>query len=97
MKHLHSLGIVMGRTGQTCCGKRVKLFDFALTEDADCPACRTHAERYARAIGYALDTDNPGPTGLGADVDVTIQPTKKPGAVHVWCSRGYYFAEGATE
>lgn len=59
--------------------------------------CAHHAARYGRAIGYAIDTDNPGPTGLGADVDVTIQPTKKPGAVHVWQSRGFYFAEGATE
>lgn len=59
--------------------------------------CAHHAARYGQAIGYAIDTDNPGPTGLGADVDVTIQPTKKPGAVHVWQSRGFYFAEGATE
>ena len=42
-----------------------------------------HAARYGQAIGYAIDTDNPGPTGLGADVDVTIQPTKKPGASHI--------------
>ncbi len=50
-----------------------------------------------RAMGYPLDLENPGPTGLGADVDVTIQPTRKPGAVHVWNSQGFYFAEGATE
>jgi hypothetical protein len=55
--------------------------------------CAHHAERYARAIGYPIDTDNPCPTGLGADVDVTIQPTKKPGAVHVWQSRGFYFKQ----
>lgn len=59
--------------------------------------CAHHAERYGRAIGYRIDTGSPGPTGLGADVDVTIQPTKKPGAVHVWNSRGFYFAEGETE
>lgn len=60
-----------------------------------CPA--HHAARYAMAIGYPIDTDNPCPTGLGADIDVTIQPTKKPGAVHVWNSAGFYYAEGATE
>lgn len=59
--------------------------------------CAHHAARYGRAIGYPIDTDNPGPAGLGADIDVTIQPTKKPGACHVWQSRGFYFAEGATE
>jgi len=59
--------------------------------------CAHHAARYALAIGYELDTDNPGPTGLGADVDVTIQPTKAPGAVRVWNSAGFDFAEGATE
>jgi hypothetical protein len=57
--------------------------------------CAHHAARYGRAIGYPIDTDSPGPTGLGADVDVTIQPTKKPGAAHVWNSAGFYFAERA--
>lgn len=59
--------------------------------------CAYHAARYGRAIGYAIDTDNPGPTGLGADIDVTIQPTKQVGACHVWQSRGFDFAEGAAE
>ena len=59
--------------------------------------CAHHAARYGRAIGYQIDTDNPCPAGLGADIEVTIQPTKKPGACHVWQSRGFYFAEGATE
>lgn len=59
--------------------------------------CAHHAARYARAIGYRIDTDESIPTGMGADVDVTIKPTKKPGAVHVWNSRGFYFAEGETE
>ena len=59
--------------------------------------CGHHAARYGVAIGYELDTDNPGPAGLGADVDVTIQPTKAPGAARVWQSRGFFFAEGATE
>lgn len=59
--------------------------------------CAHHAARYGRMIGYPIDTDNPMPTGLGADIDVTIQPTKKPGAVHVWSSKGFNFAEGATE
>lgn len=59
--------------------------------------CAHHAAKYARAIGYELDLDNPTHTGIGADVDVTIQPTKKPGAVRVWNSRGFYFAESAVE
>jgi len=59
--------------------------------------CAHHAARYGRAIGYSIDTDNPCPAGLGADIDVTIQPTKQVGACHVWQSRGFYFAEGATE
>lgn len=59
--------------------------------------CAHHAERYGRAIGYRFDTETPGSTGLGADIDVTIQPTKKPGAAHVWNSAGFYFAEGETE
>lgn len=59
--------------------------------------CAHHAARYGRAIGYSIDTDNPCPTGLGADIEVTIQPTKKPGAVHVWQSKGFYFSEGETE
>ena len=59
--------------------------------------CAHHAARYGRAVGYAINTENPGPAGLGAGIDVTIQPTKKPGAVHVWNSAGFYFAEGATE
>lgn len=59
--------------------------------------CAHHAARYGRAIGYDIDTDKPCPAGLGADIEVTIQPTKKPGACHVWQSRGFYFAEGATE
>ena len=44
--------------------------------------CAYHAARYGRAIGYAIDTDNPG-------------PTKRVGACHVWQSRGFYFADGA--
>jgi hypothetical protein len=64
------------------------------TESLD---CTHHAERYAQAIGYPLDTDNPTDTGTGADIDVTVQPTKKPGAVHVWNSRGFYFTEDATQ
>lgn len=44
MKHLHTLGIAFGfKTGATCCGKRVKLADLAIAEDADCPTCRAHA------------------------------------------------------
>ncbi len=58
---------------------------------------RHHAERYATAIGYELDIDSPTHAGIGADVDITIQPTKKPGAAHVWNSRGYYFTEDATQ
>ena len=57
--------------------------------------CAYHAARYARAIGYALDIDSPQHAGIGADVDVTIQPTKKPGAVHIWNSAGFYFSEEA--
>lgn len=49
-----------------------------------------HAQRYGQAIGYEFDTDSPQDTGLGADIDVTIQPTKKPGAVRVWNSAGFY-------
>jgi hypothetical protein len=64
------------------------------TESLD---CAHHAEKYADAIGYPLDIEHPTHTGIGADVDVTIQPTKKPGAAHVWNSRGYCFAEGDTE
>lgn len=64
------------------------------TESLD---CAHHAERYGDAIGYAVDTSQEYPTGLGADVDVTIQPTKKVGAAHVWNSKGFYFVEGATE
>jgi hypothetical protein len=72
-------------------GQRVEVCrTLSPTEPLDCDH---HAERYARAIGYALDTDNPCHTGIGADVDVTIQPTKKPGAVHVWNSRGYFFTD----
>jgi hypothetical protein len=56
--------------------------------------CAHHAAAYSRAIGYVLDIDNSSPAGLGADVDVTIQPTKQPGAAHVWSSRGFYFIEG---
>lgn len=52
--------------------------------------CAHHAEKYGRAIGYTFGIDSPCPTGLGADIDVTIQPTKKPGAVHVWNSAGFY-------
>lgn len=59
--------------------------------------CAHHAQRYGRMIGYEVDTDNPTDTGIGADIDVTIQPTKKPGAVHIWNSKGFYFAEGVTE
>lgn len=44
-----------------------------------------------------LDPDVETPAGIGADFDVTIQPTKKPGAVHVWNSAGFYFAQGSTE
>lgn len=51
--------------------------------------CAHHAARYGHAIGYAIDTENPVPVGIGADIDVTIQPTKKPGAVHVWNSAGF--------
>lgn len=58
------------------------------TESLD---CQHHAKRYADAIGYELDIDNPCPTGLGADIDITIQPSKKPGAAHVWNSKGFYF------
>lgn len=51
---------------------------------------RHHAARYAEAIGYPLDLDGPHtPVGLGADVDVTIRPTKAP-SVRVWDSAGYY-------
>jgi hypothetical protein len=53
--------------------------------------CVHHAERYAQAIGYDLDTESPQHTGIGADVDVTIQRTKKPGAAVVWNSAGFYF------
>lgn len=59
--------------------------------------CAHHAQRYGQTIGYDFDTDNPTRTGLGADIDVTIQPTKKPGAVHVWNSAGFYMVEGAGE
>ncbi len=59
--------------------------------------CAHHAKRYGDAIGYEVDTETSMPTGLGADVDVTIQPTKKAGAVHGWNSQGFCFAEGATE
>ena len=52
--------------------------------------CAHHAERWGHAMGVDVDTDNPCHTVLGADIDVTIQPTKKPGAVHVWQSRGFY-------
>lgn len=46
MKHLHTLGIAFGfKTASTCCGKRVKLADLAVTEDTDCPTCRAHAGR----------------------------------------------------
>lgn len=58
--------------------------------------CAHHAAQYGRAIGYLVDTGNPGPAGIGADIDVTIQPYKKPGA-RVWNSRGFYFCEGMTE
>lgn len=60
----------------------------APTESID---CAHHAERYGRAIGYDIETETPGPAGLGADVDVTIQRTKKPGAAVVWSSAGFYF------
>lgn len=58
--------------------------------------CAHHAEQYARSIGYPIDTDNPVPAGLGADIEVTIQPAMKPCAV-IWQTCGFYFAEGATE
>lgn len=54
--------------------------------------CAHHAAAYGRAMGYPVDTDNPCPTGLGADFDVTIQRTKKPGAAVVWNSAGFYFS-----
>lgn len=45
MKHLHTLGIALGfKTAATCCGKRVKFSELALTEDADCQVCRKKAE-----------------------------------------------------
>lgn len=64
---------------------------------SECLDTLHHAAAYGRAIGYPIDTDNPGPTGIGADIDVTIQPTKRIGATHVWNSRGYWFSEGVTE
>ncbi len=46
MKHLHTLGIAFGfKTATTCCGRRVKFTDLALTEDADCTACRAKADQ----------------------------------------------------
>lgn len=56
--------------------------------------CAHHAKRYGDAIGCEFDTDSPARTGLGADIDVTIQPTKKPGAVHAWNSAGFYLTGG---
>jgi len=45
MKHLHTLSVYFGfKTATTCCGRRVKATDLALTDDADCPECRAHAE-----------------------------------------------------
>jgi hypothetical protein len=75
------------------CGHRVEVCRrLSPSEQLD---CAHHAQRYGHSIGYGIDTDNPTPAGIGADVDVTIQPTKKPGAVHVWASKGFYFSEGA--
>lgn len=45
MKHLHTLRVAFGfKSAQTACGKRVKASELAITEDADCPACRRDAE-----------------------------------------------------
>lgn len=50
-----------------------------------------HAEQYGRAMGYPVDLDSRSPSGIGADIDITIQRTKKPGSPVVWSSAGYWF------
>ena len=50
-----------------------------------------HARQYGRAIGYPVDLESRSPSGIGADIEVTIQRTKKPGSPVVWNSAGYWF------
>lgn len=55
MKHLHTLGIYFGtKTFKAACGKTCKAADLALTEDADCPACRKEAEENFEAMKTLL-------------------------------------------
>jgi hypothetical protein len=78
MKHLHTLGIAFGfKTGSTCCGKRVKLADLALTEDADCPDCRRHAEEQHKTYSEMLAAYESAPhlprnTAMVADLRASL-------------------------